>query len=204
MHPRVVGLTGGIASGKSTVARAFATLGVPVVDADQLAREVVEKGSPALADILAAFGPEVLANDGNLDRKALGARVFGNPEGLRTLNAITHPRIAALSAQRIQAALAQGAPYVVYEAALIVENGLYRGMAALVVVSVSPEVQLARMMKRDGFTEVEARARLRSQAPLETKLAAADFIIDNSGPEQAIAARVGEVHAALLAKVSVS
>jgi dephospho-CoA kinase len=172
-----------------------------VVDADQLAREVVKKGSPALSEIVTAFGPGVLSPDGNLDRKTLGARVFGNPEALRTLNAITHPRIGTLSAQRIQAALVQGAPYVVYEAALIVENGLNRGMAALVVVSVSPEVQLTRMMKRDGFSEDEARARLRSQAPLEAKLAAADFIIDNSGPEGALAARVLEVHRALVTKV---
>jgi dephospho-CoA kinase len=199
MHPRVVGLTGGIASGKSTVARAFAALSVPVIDADLLAREVVAPGSDALRELTAAFGPEILAADGALDRKALGARVFGDPAALAKLNAITHPRIGMLSAARVQEALASGAPYVLYEAALIVENNLHRNMGALVVVSVSPDVQRARLMAREGLSVEDAELRLRSQAPLEAKLKAATYVIDNSGPPEALPARVSAVHQALIA-----
>jgi dephospho-CoA kinase len=199
MHPRVVGLTGGIASGKSTVARAFAALGMPVIDADLLAREVVAPGGDALRELAAAFGTEILSADGSLDRKALGARVFGAPAALAKLNAITHPRIGMLSATRVREALASGAPYVLYEAALIVENNLHRTMGALVVVSVSPDVQRARLMAREGLSADDAELRLRSQAPLEAKLKAATYVIDNSGPPEALPARVSAVHLALLA-----
>jgi dephospho-CoA kinase len=199
MHRRVVGLTGGIASGKSTVARAFAALGVPVIDADQLAREVVQRGSDALREIRDAFGPGVIADGGELDRKALGARVFGDPAALAKLNAITHPRIGMLSASRVQEHLARGTPYVIYEAALIVENGLHRTMGALIVVSVSPDVQRARLMSRDGLSAEEAELRLRSQAPLEAKLKAATYVIDNSSSPEALPARVQAVHDAILA-----
>jgi dephospho-CoA kinase len=119
-----VGLTGGIASGKSTVARAFAALGVPVIDADQLAREVVERGSEGLAEIVRSFGTGVLQADGSLDRKALARIVFADAARRNELNAITHPRIARLAQERSQAIEATGAPYVLYEAALIVENGM--------------------------------------------------------------------------------
>lgn len=196
-----VGLTGGIASGKSTVARAFAELGVPVVDADLLAREVVEPGTEGLAAIVRVFGADVLNADGTLHRKALGARVFADAALRAQLNAITHPRIAALGAQRMQEIARTGAPYVLYEAALIVENGMYRGMHALVVVAVEEAAQIERLKARDALNDDEARARLAAQAPLAHKLAAADFVIDNSGERDQTLTRVNEVHEALLSRV---
>jgi dephospho-CoA kinase len=201
MATAVVGLTGGIAAGKSTVARAFQELGVPVVDADKLARDAVAVGSDGLAEIVKVFGSEVLLADGTLDRKALGARVFADA-GLRAkLNAITHPRIAQLGASRIAEHAKDGAPYVLYEAALIVENNLHRAMQALVVVSVDPAVQLARLIDRDGLSEDEARARIAAQMPLEKKLEVADFVVDNSGQPSVLDERVAEVHGLLLARM---
>ena len=194
----VVGLTGGIASGKSTVARAFETHGVRVVDADQLAREVVEPGTPGLAAIVEAFGDSVLSEDGSLDRKALGARVFGDEAARKTLMGITHPRIAALGVQRMQELQDSGAPYLMYEAALIVENGAYRGMAALVVVSASGEQQLERVLGRDELSAEEAEKRIASQAPLDKKLEVADYVIDNSGTLEQMQQAVADVHTKLL------
>jgi dephospho-CoA kinase len=189
----VVGLTGGIASGKSTVARAFAELGVPVVDADKLAREVVAPGSAGLADIVETFGADVLLPDGSLDRKALGARVFHDPVLRQELNAITHPRIARLSAKRL-ANIESGAPYALYEAALIVENGLHRAMAALIVVALDTSTQLERMMRRDGLAPAEAHARIAAQSSLAKKVEVADFVIDNGGELSLLLARVAQVH----------
>jgi dephospho-CoA kinase len=201
MTARVVGLTGGIAAGKSTVARCFEQLGAPIVDADKLARDAVAKGSEGLSEIVQAFGQDVLLPDGNLDRKVLGARVFADA-GLRArLNAITHPRIAQLGAAQVAEHARRGAPYVLYEAALIVENGLHRGFHALVVVSVDPVVQLARLIKRDGLSESEAKARIAAQMPLEKKIEVADFVIDNSGEPEALRERVADVHGALLARL---
>jgi dephospho-CoA kinase len=197
----VVGLTGGIASGKSTVARAFAQRGIPVIDADQLAREVVAPGSEGLASIVRAFGPEVLLPDGSLDRKALGARVFADRSLLLQLNAITHPLVAQLSASRL-AELAQGSvPYAIYEAPLIVENGLHRAMRALIVVALDIPLQIERMMKRDGLGLAEAEARIRAQAPLEKKLEVADYVIDNGRDLSAVFQRVDEIHELLLQRV---
>ena len=198
----VVGLTGGIASGKSTVARFFGELGVPVVDADQIAREVVAPGSEALAEIVAAFGDAVLAPDGSLDRKALAAVVFIDPEARRRLEAITHPRIGAASAARIQQLAATGPPYVLYEASLLVENGLHRGLAALVVVAADEATQLSRLRDRDGLAEEDARARVASQAPLARKLEVADFVIWTDTTLAETRARVGHTHNALLAKLA--
>lgn len=201
MAAAVVGLTGGIAAGKSTVARSFQALGVPVVDADKLARDAVAVGSEGLAEIVKVFGAEVLLGDGSLDRKALGARVFQDAALRAKLNAITHPRIAQLGASQIAEHARTGAPYVLYEAALIVENNLHRAMQALVVVSVDPAVQLERLIVRDGLNEDEARARIEAQMPLEKKLEVADFVVDNSGEPSVLAERVGEVHGLLLARM---
>lgn len=179
--PKLVGLTGGIASGKSTVAAMLRDLGAPVVDADQVAREVVEPGTPALADIVDRWGETVLDANGYLDRKKLGDLVFGDDEARLALNAITHPRIAAASQQRIADLTAAGAEVIVYEAALIVENQLHKGMDALVVVSVPREVQLQRLVERDGIGTAEAEARLDAQLHLADKVAVADHVVDNSG-----------------------
>jgi dephospho-CoA kinase len=201
MGGAVVGLTGGIASGKSTVGRAFAALGVPVVDADQLAREVVAPGTDGLAEIVRTFGPGVLLADGSLDRKALGAIVFNDAALRQKLNAITHPRIALASAERMKALAALGTPYLLYEAALIVENGAYKTMYGLVVVKADEATQLARLMQRDQLSEGEARARIASQAPLAQKLAVADYVIDNSHSLDALRERVADVHGELLVRV---
>lgn len=195
----VVGLTGGIASGKSTVARHFEALGIPTVDADKLAREVVASGSDGLRCIIETFGSEMVLPDGNLDRKAMGALVFSDPESRAKLNAITHPRIARLGAERVREHAARGVPYVLYEAALIVENGLYRTMQALIVVSVDAETQRRRLIERDGFTEREAEDRILAQAPLDKKLEVADYVIDNSDVGlSSLGARVQGVHEQLV------
>lgn len=201
MSIRVFGLTGGLASGKSTVAARFRARGVPVIDADQLAREVVEPGSEGLARVVEAFGEGVLAPDGSLDRARLGELVFAAPEKRHALNAILHPRIGALTAQRITALDAAGEPLACYEAALLVENGLSDAFRPLVVVAVPPDVQLARAVLRDGSTEEQARARIAAQLPLATKIAAADHVIDNAGDAAATERRADEVLAAIRAGV---
>ena len=196
----VVGLTGGIACGKSTVAAQLAELGVPIVDADALAREVVAPGTPGLAAIVERFGSDVLLADGSLDRKKLGERVFSDPDARRALNAITHPRIAAAGMEKLRALADHPAPYRVYEAALLVENGMAKAFAALVVVTVDDATQLARLRARDGSTEDEARARIASQLPLAKKVEVADHVIDNSGAPEATRAQVLALHDALVAR----
>ena len=180
---RVVGLTGGIASGKSTVARMLAEMGAQIVDADQVAREVVEPGEPAYHEIVAAFGPEVLLGEGEgIDRKKLGAIVFADPERRKRLNAITHPRIALATQQKLMALGAAGARVAVYEAALLVENGVHRGLGGLIVVACSEAEQIARVMRRDSLSEEEAARRIHAQAPLSEKIAVATWVIDTNGP----------------------
>jgi dephospho-CoA kinase len=193
----IVGLTGGIASGKSTVARIFRELGVEVVDADVVAREVVAKGSEGLAEVVAALGEEVLAPDGTLDRKKTAAIVFADPDRRKKLEAITHPRIAKRSMEALAALAARGDPYAVYEASLLVENGTHRMMGALVVVAASEATQIRRAMERDGASEAEARARIAAQLPLAEKIAAADHVIWNDGDLGELRARTEEVHRAL-------
>lgn len=194
---RVVGLTGGIASGKSTVAAMFRERGVPVIDADQLAREVVAPGQSALAEIVAHFGEGVLDERGELDRKKLGALVFSDDQARAALNRITHPRIAAASQRQIAALAAAGEPLAIYEAALIVENRIERGLAALIVVAVSEDVQISRLTARDGIDAAAARDRIGAQLPLADKVAVADYVIENSGDRQATERQVDEVLAAL-------
>jgi dephospho-CoA kinase len=189
----VIGLTGGIASGKSTVARLLAARGAAIVDADLLARQVVEPGQPALAELVARFGPTILRPEGTLDRKRLGAIAFSDPAARADLGRITHPRIAAASAAAIATWADAGASIVFYEAALLVENRTHLGLAGLVVVSASPEVQYARLVARDGLSPEEASARIASQAPLADKLAAATWVIENDGDEAALAAEVDRV-----------
>jgi len=196
----VVGLTGGIACGKSTVAAQLAELGVPIVDADALAREVVAPGTSGLAAIVERFGSDVLLADGSLDRKKLGERVFSDPDARRALNAITHPRIAAAGLEKLRALADHPAPYRVYEAALLVENGMAKAFAALVVVTVDEATQLARLMARDGSTEDEARARIASQLPLAKKVEVADHVIDNSGAPEDTRAQVRALHDTLVAR----
>lgn len=195
-----VGLTGGIAAGKSAVAGVFRERGVSVVDADLVAREVVERGSEGLAEIVDAFGSTVLTADGSLDRKKLGAIVFEEPELRRRLEGITHPRIGARSMQLMAGIAGRGERLALYEAALLVENGSYRMMQALVVVAAHQATQVARVMQRDGLDETGARLRVAAQLPLEEKIAVADFVIWNDGTREELAAKVREIHSALLAR----
>jgi dephospho-CoA kinase len=176
-----VGLTGGIASGKSTVARLFAERGVPVIDLDQVAREVVEPGQPALEAIVAAFGSEVLDDEGKLDRRALRALVFKDEAARRRLEALLHPLILEATVKHVQAA---GGPYQVIVAPLLVEFGLAGWADRMLVVDCPTEIQLQRLMSRDGNDETLARSILAAQATRDERLAAAHDVISNAnGPE---------------------
>src|SRR5690606_30696636 len=177
----VFGLTGGIGSGKSSVGRHFASRGLPVIDADVLAREAVAPGSPALNELVAEFGEAILDQGGALDRKALAAQVFGNETARQRLNQITHPRVRQLSVERFQSLDAAGEPLACYEVPLLFESGLADAMRPVVVVSVPRELQLSRSMARDSATREEIQARIDSQLPLAEKEQRADHVIDNSG-----------------------
>jgi len=178
---RVIGLTGGIASGKSTVTRMLRQLGAPVVDADKISRRIVEPGRPAYRDIVRTFGREVLSPDGTIDRKRLGAQVFADAGKLAALNRITHPRIDAEARKQIRRHAKAGARTVFYDAALIVEQGLHKRLDGVVVVNLPKDVQLSRLMTRNKLSSGEARQRIDSQLPLSAKLKVADHVIDNSG-----------------------
>jgi len=193
---KVLGLTSGIATGKSTVARMFEARGIPVVDADELARAVVAPGRPAHADIAAAW-PQVIGRDGTIDRARLGDIVFSDPAARARLEAITHPRIQALGAERLAAIAAAGHPLAIYEATLLVETGRHRDFDGLIVVSASPETQLGRLLGRGGLTRAQAEARVRAQLPLAEKLRVATHVIDNDGDRAATEAQVDRLVAQL-------
>jgi dephospho-CoA kinase len=195
----LVGLTGGIATGKSTVNAMLAGPSVRVVDADALAREVVEPGTPALAQIVAEFGKEVLQPDGRLDRARLGEIVFPDPGKRKRLEAITHPAIRRRF-ERIMADLEQAGfdGLLIWDAALLVESGGTKNMDRVVIVTTDPDTQLRRLVERDGCTEDAARARIGSQMPLAIKARYGDYIIDNSGTREQTDARVREVYRSLL------
>ncbi|MFF1559999.1 dephospho-CoA kinase [Streptomyces sp. NPDC058279] len=186
-----VGLTGGIGAGKSEVSRLLAGYGAVVVDADRIAREVVEPGTPGLAAVVAAFGESVLTADGVLDRPKLGAIVFSDPEKLRTLNAIVHPLVGARSAELEAAAGADA--IVVHDVPLLAENGLAPLYDLVVVVDAAPETQLARLTGLRAMAEEEARARMAAQATRERRLAVATLVIDNDGPLEALEPQVRKV-----------
>jgi dephospho-CoA kinase len=195
----LVGLTGGIATGKSTVSGMLRDLGCVIIDADLLARDVVAPGQPALRAIVEAFGPGVLQAEGTLDRKRLGAIVFADPDRRRQLEDITHPAIRTLFDERLQALRAQGfAGVVVFDAAVMIESGNYKNMDRLVVAVTDPETERARLMARDGISREEADRKIASQMPLSEKAKLADDVIENSGDLAATAAQVRRLHAALL------
>jgi dephospho-CoA kinase len=195
----LVGLTGGIATGKSTVTAMLAGPRVRVVDADALAREVVEPGTPAHAEIVAEFGREVLQPDGRLDRARLAEIVFPDPARRKRLEAITHPAIRARFEQIMADLEREGFDGIlIWDAALLVESGGHKKMDKVVVVTTDPDTQHRRLMARDGSPAEAARARTASQMPLEVKARAGDYVIDNSGPREATEARVREVYRALL------
>jgi dephospho-CoA kinase len=177
---KLIGLTGGIASGKSTVSGMFAALGCPVIDADRIAREVVERGTPALSEIARRW-PEVIRPDGTLDRAGLGSQVFADVATRDELDAMIMPKILERTGEISAALERSGARIALYDAALIVEKGLDRVLDGLIVVTVPDAAQIARMKLRDGFSESEARARIASQLPLAEKVRRATWVIDNAG-----------------------
>jgi dephospho-CoA kinase len=199
----LVGLTGGIATGKSTVTRMFQDLGCVVIDADVLAREVVERGEAAYRAIVEEFGPEVLLPGGGLDRKKLGAVVFADSARRRRLEAITHPEIRARFARRLAELEADGFDgIVIFDAPVMIESGSYRMVDRLVVVAADGAIQATRLQARDAIGPAEAQRKIGSQMPVAEKAALADYVIDNSGDRAATAEQVRRVHEALRADLA--
>jgi dephospho-CoA kinase len=187
-----VGLTGGIASGKSAVADLFAAQGVPVLDTDIIARDVVAPGSEGLARLAAAFGEEILDERGALDRRALRARVFADPAERKALEAIVHPLVLATLSERAAGA---GGPYQIHVVPLLVENGLEDRFDRVLVVDCDPALQTERLLARDGGDREQARRMLAAQADRAARLAAADDVIANEGPLESLAAPVAQLDA---------
>ncbi|MER7607224.1 dephospho-CoA kinase [Nocardioides sp. NPDC127503] len=190
-----VGLTGGIASGKSTVSELLAGFGAVIVDSDKIAREVVEPGTPGLAQVVAEFGPSVLTESGALDRAKVGEIVFADEGARARLNAIVHPLVGALSAELEEAGRAAG-KLVVNDIPLLVEVGYAPFFDEVIVVDVPVETQVERAIAR-GMTEIDARARIAAQASHEERLAAATYVIDNTGTLDDLRRRVREIYDAL-------
>lgn len=195
-----VGLTGGIASGKSTVARAFGERGALVIDADRIAHETLAAGGAAHAEVVAAFGTSILGAGGSIDRGRLGALVFEDPDARRRLERIVHPRVRQGIAARMRAhdRWPAGPRVAIVDAALLVETGSYREYDRLVVVRCPPATQVRRLEERDGLSAEQARARIAAQAPLEDKIAVADYVVDTDLPLAATLTRVEEVWGLLL------
>ncbi|MGY3335676.1 dephospho-CoA kinase [Streptomyces filamentosus] len=186
-----VGLTGGIGAGKSEVSRLLVSYGAVLIDADRIAREVVEPGTPGLAAVVDAFGDGVLTGDGTLDRPKLGSVVFADPERLAVLNAIVHPLVGARSAE-LESAAGPG-DVVVHDVPLLTENGLAPLYDLVVVVDASPTTQLDRLVRLRGMAEQEAKARMAAQATRAARLEIADLVIDNDGSLEALEPQVRKV-----------
>ena len=190
-----VGLTGGIASGKSTAAKFFGALGVPILDSDQVAREVVEPGQPPLERLVERFGPAILTPDGHLDRPRLREMVFSDPKARADLEALTHPAIGAAMEARSAAA---GGPYQVLVIPLLVEKNLAPNVNRVLVVDCEEQQQIQRLRARDGSTVEQAKAILNAQAPRTVRLKAADDIIHNDTDMGAVRDQVAALHARYL------
>ncbi|MFI2261907.1 dephospho-CoA kinase [Streptomyces tubercidicus] len=186
-----VGLTGGIGAGKSEISRLLASYGAVIVDADKIAREVVEPGTPGLAAVVEEFGDDILAPDGTLDRPKLGGIVFADPDKLKALNEIVHPLVGARSAE-LEASAGPDA-VVVHDVPLLTENGLAPLYDLVVVVDAAPQTQLDRLVRLRGMAEDEAKSRMAAQASREQRLAVADLVIDNDGPLEALEPQVRAV-----------
>lgn len=194
-HPFRVGLTGGIASGKSTAAKFFGALGVPILDSDQIARDVVEPGQPPLEKLVKRFGPTILTPDGHLDRPALRNIVFSDPRARADLEALTHPAIgAAMEARSAEA----GGLYQILVIPLLVEKGLGSHVDRVLVVDCDEELQIRRLRDRDGSTSEQVQAILRAQAPRAARLKAADDVIHNDADMSAVQDQVAVLHARYL------
>ena len=197
-----VGLTGGIGAGKSEVSRLLVEHGAVLIDADRIAREVVAPGTPGLAAVVAAFGEDVLAEDGGLDRPKLGSIVFSDPDRLAVLNSIVHPLVGARS-RELESAAAEDA-VVVHDVPLLAENALAPLYDLVVVVDASPETQLDRLVRLRGMSDQDARARMAAQATREKRLEIADVVIDNDVPLEELRRRVQEVWGELVRRARAS
>ena len=197
-----IGLTGGIGSGKSTVADLLSSEGFLIVDADQVARDIVEPGQPALAELVEAFGEDILKPDGTLDRPGLAAKAFIGEEQTALLNAITHPRIAEESARRFAEAEARGDKVAVYDMPLLVEKGLNRKMDLVIVVDVEVEERVRRLVAKRGLSEEDVRRRIASQVPDDIRLQAADIVVDNNGSLEDLHAEAGKLISEILGRVN--
>jgi dephospho-CoA kinase len=201
--PLRIGLTGGIASGKSTVVAALREAGAVIVDADRIARDVLAPGGPAYADVVREFGAEVLGRDGAIDRKALAGRIFADPVARRRLNALTHPHIRRRMAEEAEGiAATPGVQVIVFEIPLLLDttDGRDLMLNGIVVVAAPENVQLDRLIARDGVSRDEARRRLAAQVPLREKVARADWVIDNGGAREATQDQVRRLWEALVAR----
>lgn len=194
-RPYRVGLTGGIASGKSTAAKFFGALGVPILDSDQVARDVVEPGQPPLERLIERFGPKILTADGHLDRPALREIVFSDPKARADLEALTHPAIGAAMEARSAAA---GGPYQILVIPLLVEKNLAAHVDRVLVVDCGEELQIRRLRDRDGSTPEQVQAILKAQAPRTARLKAADDVIHNDSDMSAVREQVATLHARYL------
>lgn len=178
---KLVGLTGGIASGKSTVAKILQSLGAAIVNADDLAREVVEPGHEAWKEIVASFGADILQSDQTLDRQKLRTLIFNQPEARKRLESIIHPRVRALAEERIRQYAAAGHPVVIYEVPLLFEGNLQEWLRPVILVACDVETQTARLQKRDHLTAADAEKHIAAQMSLKDKRRLADYVIENSG-----------------------
>ena len=189
----ILGVTGGIATGKSSVTEQFREMGLPIVSADELAREVVHVGTDTLRMIVERFGADVLYANGSLDRERLAQIIFSDETARRDLNQITHPAIAKLAESTLASLVAAGAKHIVYEAPLLFEVGAESRVDKVLVVSADPEVQIKRLMTRDGIDKTAAVARIATQMSLEEKVRRADYVIDNSGTPDETARKVKDL-----------
>jgi len=195
----IVGLTGGIASGKSTIASMLIEQGAALIDADKIGHEVLEKGGEVWKDLIETFGEDILAEDGTIDRRKLGGKVFGNPDNLAKLNAISHPRMRTRILQRFDEYRANKThDIVVFDAAILYEVGWDTGCDEVWVVYVPEEVAVKRLEVRNGMTEEQAQARIRSQMPIDEKRARANVVIENDRPLEEVAKEVSALYAEAL------
>ncbi len=197
---KLIGLTGGIGSGKSTVARLLKEQGWTVVDADQIARDIVEPGEPALTELAEAFGADIIREDGSLNRGLLATRAFGDAASTQRLNDITHPRIEAETQRRFDAARSAGEEFVVYDMPLLVDKGLHTGMDYTIVVDVDVATRVQRLVEFRSLDETDARRRIAAQISDDARLAVADFVIDNNGALEELPGQVERVVHEIAAK----
>ncbi|MCT1634406.1 dephospho-CoA kinase [Corynebacterium pseudodiphtheriticum] len=189
---KIIGLTGGIGSGKSTVARSLQKHGFPIVDADLIAREIVEPGQPALAELTKEFGADILNADGSLDRGLLASRAFTNKDTTQRLNNITHPRINQRTQELFDEARENGAEAVIYDMPLLIDKGLHKDMDATIVVHAAEHVRLERLTTKRGLDADDVRRRINAQIDDETRKQHADILLDNNGTEEDLTKQIAE------------